>query len=391
MLLILQSIVVYGFMIWVMTYNANLVLKRGVIPQNFKQFITDKNLIVSILIFSFIASIRWGVGVDCNNYMANFYGMGIDDSSADKGEWGFVYLREFFRSLNLSHVPFFFSLALLQIGFLYYGLKNKPWMLLFFPLMLVLCGEYWMWMNGVRQSIVCCMFVYITFLVVEKKWLYAIVWIFLESLMHRSALVLLPLSLLCLYPKVLIPNRWIQLGIVVACYLAMGLSVTKSLAGLVDNALSLVGYEEGRQSHMIESIIEKTFGIRSFMLLFVNCIAIYFSTKMRDFYKSTHFNVMYNFYFIGVCAALVFRGNLGIERFLMYFTCFTPIILSCCAYYLYKQRSKRLNILCLCCLIGALSVRTMYEFYVATGEKVEYTLYKTIFTNKIPSGTYFLR
>lgn len=390
MLLILQSIIVYGFMIWAMTYNANRILKRGVVPQNFKQFITNKNLIIPILIFSFIASIRWGVGVDCNNYMANFYGWGIDDNSADKGEWGFVYLREFFRSLNLSHVPFFFSLALLEIGFLYYGLKNKPWMLLFFPLMLVLSGTYWSWMNGVRQSIVCCMFVYITFLVIEKKWLYAIGWIFLASFMHRSALVLLPLSLLCLYPKILLPNKWWQLGMVLISFLAMGMSVTDSLAGVVDNVLSLLGYEDGSQSRLIESMIEKTFGIRSFMLLFANCIAIYFSIKMRDFYESTHFNVMYNFYFIGVCAALVFRGNLGIERFLMYFTCFTPIILSCCAYYLYKHRNKKMNILCLCCLIGALTVRTMYEFYVASGEEMEYTLYKTIFTNKIPSGTYFL-
>ena len=214
----LQSILVYGFMIWVMTYNANRVLRRRFIPQNFKQFITDRNIIVPILIFCFFASIRWGVGKDCNSYMAGFYGLG-SESQVEKGEWVFVYLQTFFRWIHFSHVPFFFSLALLQIGFLYYGLKDKPWMLLFFPLMLVLCGDYWMWMNGVRQMIVCCMFVYIILLIVEKKWWSAIVWIFLASLMHRSAFALLPLSLLCLYPKLLIPNRWIQLGVVIACFL----------------------------------------------------------------------------------------------------------------------------------------------------------------------------
>lgn len=374
-----------------MTYNAIRVLKRRFIPQNFGQFITDKNIVIPILIFCFFASIRWGVGVDCNNYMANFYGYGIGGNQAEKGEWAFVYLMSFFQRLHFSHVPFFFSLALLQIGFLYYGLKEKTWMLLFFPLMLFLCGDYWMWMNGVRQSIVCCMFVYITLLSVNKRWWYAIAWIFVASLFHRSALVLLPLSLLCLYPKILIPNKWVQLGIVVVCYFSMGMSVTNSLARLVENVLVLVGYDEGSQIHLIDTVMEKTFGFRSFLLLGANCITIYFSTKMRDFYNSTHFNVMYNFYFIGVCAALVFYGNHGIERFLMYFTCFTPIMLACCAYYLYKHHRIGFNVICLCCLIGALAMRTMYEFYVVGGEGVEYTLYKTIFTNEIPSGSYFLQ
>lgn len=387
-MLILQSLLVYGFMIWVMTYNAKRVLKRRFIPQNFKQFITDKNILIPILIFSLVASIRWGVGVDCNSYMVGFYGYGLG-TQAEKGEWAFVYLQSFFQRLHLSHVPFFFSLALLQIGFLYYGLKEKPWALLFFPLMLVLCGEYWMWMNGVRQMIVCCMFVYITLLMVKKKWWYAIAWICLASFMHRSALVLLPLSLLCLYPKILIPNRWIQLGIVVVCFGAMGSSVSDSIGSLIENVLFIIGYEDGNQIHLIDTIMEKTFGFRSFLLLFANCITIYFSTKMCEFYNSKHFNVMYNFYFIGLCAALVFYGNHGIERFLMYFTFFTPIILSCCAYYLYKHQSKGFNVFCLCCLVGMLLMRTMYEFYVSSGEKKEYVLYKTILTNDIPSGTYF--
>lgn len=376
-------------MIWVLTYNANCVLKRRFVPVTFKQFIVDRNIVIPIFIFCLFSSVRWGVGVDCNNYMASFYGWGIDDSSADKGEWGFVYLRELFQTLHLSHVPFFFSLALLQIGFLYYGLKDKPWILLFIPLMLFLSGDYWRWMNGVRQCIVCCMFVYISHIVVKKKWRYAIAWIFVASLFHKSALVLLPISLLCLYPRILLPNKWFQLGIVVVCYLAMGMSITKSLSSLVESTLTVVGYEEGSQVHLIEIIMDKTFGLRSFLLLFANVITIYFSIKMRDFYRSSHFNVMYNFYFIGVCASLVFYGNHGIERILMYFTCFTPIILSGSAYYLYKHQRKEFNAFCLCCLIAALLMRTMYNFYMASRESVEYTLYKTIFTHEIPSGTYF--
>lgn len=389
-MLTLQSILVYGFMIWVMTYNANRILKRRFIPQSFIQFITDKNYVIPIIIFCFFASIRWGVGVDCNSYMEDFYDWGIDRREEGKGEWIFLYTREFFRGLHLSHVPFFFVLALMQIGFIYYGLRDKPWILFFFPLMLFLCGEYWMWMNGVRQSIVCCMFVYIINLQVNRKWILSIAWIIIACLMHRSALVLLPLSLFCLYPKILIPNRWIQISIVVACYVAMGLSVTDSLAELIEMTLALVGYEEGSQEHMIETIMDKKFGFRSFLLLFANCITIFFSTKMRDFYKSSHFNVMYNLYFIGVCAALVFYGNHGIERILMYLTCFTPIMLSCCAYYLYKHRRGGLKGFILISLIGTLLMRTLYDLYSARGNKDERIFYKTILTHKIPSSGSFL-
>ena len=56
MFAILQSILVYGIMVWVMTYNANRVLKRQFIPKDFRDFITDKNVLIPLMVFSFFAA-----------------------------------------------------------------------------------------------------------------------------------------------------------------------------------------------------------------------------------------------------------------------------------------------------------------------------------------------
>ena len=379
-MLVLQSILIYGLIIWIMTYNAARVLRRKFLPVNFRQFITDKNIIFPILVFCFFAAIRWQVGVDCNGYIMGFYDR-TEIASYIKKEWAFVYLQEFIRLISDSHIPFFFLLAFLQIFFVYYSFKDKPWILVFFASMLFLCGAYWTWMNAVRQSIVCSIFIYVVSLLSKKKWLTSILWVIIASFFHRSALILLPILVLFSYQKIIISNQALQLCIVIACYLLMGLNVTKSFTEIVDNALNIIGYDVGSQIHLIETIMEKSFGLRSFLVLSANMIIILFVNKMKSYYNSPHFNIMYNLYYFGVCSSLIFYGNHGIERFLMYFTCFTPIIMSSCAYYLYTHKNKLTNLLALIMLLIILSVRIFYDFYIASGLEVEYTLYKSILFN----------
>ena len=154
--------------------------------------------------------------------------------------------------------------------------------------------------------------------------------------------------------------------------------------------MNMIGYGDS-QEHMTETIIEKNFGFRSIMLLASNMIVIWNSPKLAMYYKSNHFNIMYNLYFFGVCLSLVFYGNHGIERFLMYFRCFTPVILSYCAYYFYKHKSDMSKLLAFVAIISLLTMRTLYEFYDAGNRPAEEcTLYKTIFFHNVPKGTYNL-
>ena len=111
---IIQSILVYGIMVWIMTYNAKRVFVRNFVPKTFNQFITDKNILVPLIVFSILAAIRWDVGVDCRSYIYGFY-EGPNDRLLSKGEILFHGIQDFFRYINLTHIPFFFTIAFIQI------------------------------------------------------------------------------------------------------------------------------------------------------------------------------------------------------------------------------------------------------------------------------------
>ena len=85
MLKVLLSILVYGVMVWVMTYNAKKILNRDYKRTTFLKFITDKNILAPLILFSFLAAIRWDVGVDCRSYFYGFY-RGATESELAKGE-----------------------------------------------------------------------------------------------------------------------------------------------------------------------------------------------------------------------------------------------------------------------------------------------------------------
>lgn len=380
----LFSIFVYGFIVFIMTYNAKKILDRSFVPTTFLQYITDRNILIPILVFCIFAAIRWGVGVDCNSYMSSYYDFD-EFKIREKEEYGYLFLVNFFHILGASHIPLFFSLALLQIGFIYYSFKDKPEILLFFPLMLFLSGDYWMWMNGMRQVIAFCIFVYVTYLLSKREYIWAAAYLLFASLFHHSVLFLIPVCVLFAVPKIYITNRYLQLGIVFGCYLLMGSAINGLLGSYIERNLTLEDNYIEDQLHLIDTVFDKTFGFRSYLLLLANCIAIYFSPKLQQYFNSPHFNILYNLYFIGVCLGLLFYGNHGLERISLYFTCAVPIILSCAAYYFYKH--SRLSIW-LYVMLFLLAARTGYDFYASSQIVNEAVLYKTIFDNPTPTSVF---
>ena len=377
MFTIVQSILVYGIMVWIMTYNAKRVLVRNFVPKTFKQFITDKNILVPLLVFSLVAAIRWDVGVDCRSYIFGFYN-GDNENAITKGEILFYGIQDIFKYINLSHVPFFFTIAFIQIAFIYYGIRKRPEVLCFFPLIFVLYGTYWSYMNGVRQSIACSIFIFTTLLLSEKKYIWATIWILIATLFHRSAYILLILGAIAYLTRKYFINRNIQLIIIAICYAMMGMSIGQGLGDIATEMLGFAGYEEGTQEHLLDTVFEINFGLRAYMMLLSNIIVVFFSNKIRNFYNSTHFNMMYNMYFVGLCAWLLFYGNHGIERISMYLTCFIPVILAYAGYFFYYNKKKSIYKISLYLIIALLSFRTLYDMYSSSISGWDTMNYKTI-------------
>ena len=380
MFAIIQSILIYGTMVWIMTYNAKRVSVRDFIPKTFNQFITDKNILVPLIVFSILAAIRWDVGVDCRSYIYDFY-EGPNYRLLSKGEILFYGIKDLFKYINLSHVSFFFTIAFIQIAFIYYGIRKRPEVLWFFPLMFVLYGTYWSYMNGVRQSIACSIFIFTTLVLRVKKIIKAAIWILIAALFHRSAYILFILGAIFYLTRNYYINRNIQLIILAICYAMMGMSVGDRLGEIATDMIGFVGYEEGSQEHLLETVFDINFGLRAFLMLLPNIIVIFFSKKIRKFYKSKHFNIMYNIYFVGLCAWLLFYGNHGIERISMYLTCFIPVILAYAGYFFYNNKRNSVYKISLYIILVLLSLRTVYDMYDSSKGAIDFTNYKTILFN----------
>ena len=265
MFLVIQSILVYGLMIWVMTYFGGIAYKKQY-PQgigrvdmyqnrkvSFSSLVTKSYYLIPIFVFCFFAAVRFRVGTDCESYKFIFYELGQFGTSlrAPDIELGFKYIAKFVYSITATHYLFLFILAFLQISFLYYAQRKSTYSLKFFGLVLILCGTYLSLMNGIRQNIVACIFVAIIPLILDKKkWIFYIFAVYLASLMHKSAYILYPIGILAYFCQYRIPNRYIQLVCIAVCFVLMDKMQITNLS----NYISIYGADAGYSDSAIEML-----------------------------------------------------------------------------------------------------------------------------------------
>ncbi len=351
--LIIQSIIVYGIIIWLMTYFGHIAYKRQY-PQGLGGTDTLKNkrisfltlfinsyYVIPIFVFCLFAAVRYRVGVDCESYKELFYQIHTFGSTQTREsiEFLYEYLCNVVSYLTGTHYLLLFVLAMLQIVLYYYGLKKHTYLLVFLSFALFFTNTYWSWMNGIRQNIAACAFVAVTPLIIKKKWINIALITFAAMLMHKSALIILPLSVLGYLLRNFAPNKYIQLGVLAMSFLFMNKfnNILSSISYLAAKA----GYDE-RNITVYTELEESTrnFGARMVLLYIVYVICIFYYERMRKYFNSKEFNLWYNLHFIGICLTVVFYNNFTITRVLYYLVIFTPIIISHLLFYLYNNKKK---------------------------------------------------
>lgn len=351
--LIIQSIIVYGIIIWLMTYFGHIAYKWQY-PQGYGGIDTFKNkrisfltlfiksyYVIPIFVFCLFAAVRYRVGVDCESYKELFYVIQKFGSlqTRESIEFLYKYLCNVVGYLTGTHYLLLFVLAMLQIVLYYYGLKKHTYLLVFLSFALFFTNTYWSWMNGIRQNIAACAFVAVTPLIIKKKWINIALITFAAMLMHKSALIILPLSVLGYLLRNFAPNKYIQLGVLAMSFLFMNKfnNILSSISYLAAKA----GYNE-RSITIYTELEESTrnFGARMVLLYIVYVICIFYYERMRKYFNSKEFNLWYNLHFIGICLTVVFYNNFTITRVLYYLVIFTPIIISHLLFYLYNNKKK---------------------------------------------------
>ena len=392
MLLFIQSIIVYGLMIWVMTYFGNIAYKRqypqgyGGIDMSRKKMmpfitpLTKSYFLIPILVFCFFAAVRYNVGVDCEHYKSIFYDLGQFgiSLSAQNIEKGFILLSKSVYGITGSHYLLLFILAFLQISLLYYAQRKNTYTLKYFGLVLILSGTFFSLMNGIRQNIVACAFVALLPLVLEKKkWLWYVLGVYLATYMHKTAFLLYPLGVVAYFLQYRIPNKYIQLGIIAVCFILMDKIQLTGIADIFSTYGADVGYDDRAiEIYSNTDAMTKAYGFRSLLLLSTYIITICYSDKMKKFFNSKIFNIQYNLFFIGICLFLLFYNDFVMNRLLYYLNIFIPLMISYCMFYLWNTKSMN-SVIIFRFILLILVMHLSYELYVCMQMTPnEYSLYK---------------
>lgn len=313
-------------------------------------------IILSILLFSIVAALRYNTGVDHLSYLEDYNFIRQGYPPHHDYEKLFAYFISYFAKSNVHYSIFFGLCAMLQISFTYSFFRDKKELLPYVGLYIMTGPLFLEWMNGIRQSIVCCLFLLMITLAVNRKFVFYIVIALISSLIHKSALLLIPLYFISYLPIKMFYNKWYLLFILVLCIILgvtpFWISEMSNFQLLVEQ-LGYVDYSENFNNIISsENFRQTSFGPGRILLLTLSLYLIYLSPKVLIYYNNKAINASFVLFFIGQCLYNLFINTSHILlRPISYFTIFTVVILPATLYYLKRvnQKSRYKILLLLSC------------------------------------------
>jgi hypothetical protein len=333
-----QSFIVYGLF-------ATILWKLGVESAKRESVLSStgketpfwvKEIVMAILLFALVSGIRWQVGVDHLNYLAFYENLRNGGEFRSSGlEIGFDYITKLFADLGL-HFTFYFAFwAFLQIFFIYYAVRNERYLLPFLGIVIVMGPEYLSWMNGIRQMLAACMFIYSIQFIQNKSVIKYFLTLFLAFLIHKSAILLLIFYFIP--QKNYFYNRYFNLLLLFICVI-IGLNPywIQTLT-FFENALVTIGYEAYSENLdvFIDERREMVFGPRRIAVLLLNVFTIWYAPILKKVFKNTNYLTYFNFAFLGSLFYNLFANTSHLFlRPVSYFTIFLALTTSYLLYYL---------------------------------------------------------
>lgn len=371
-----ESFVVYLSLFVVMLLCSIYAAKREPIYQSYSgDYVKNNNflqpeIILLIAVFTFVFGCRWNVGVDYPHYYHSYIN---GYQFVDRIEPLFKNVAQLLYN-NGFHYAWFFSVwAFVDIFLIYYALRDYRFILPFFTFFFIF-GFYWMsMMNVIRQQIAACIFLVSIYFIENKKAIPYYLCVLLAYLFHKSALLLI-----VIYPILRFRDDWfknipLQLLFYLLCvFLSNRMSdivvwIERPFRWFTDT----FEYEQyGYNVLNIDSLNDKTrFGRNTGLGVYAGIIKtlpiILMSKKLKKYYNSKFFNIVYTLWFIVVTIGMVLNDSIVLYRPFVYFVNITPIIQAFFCYYCF--RSKQLLFQIVSALIMLLQM-VLFVNYVSYGE-----------------------
>lgn len=382
----IQSFIVYGLF-------AFLLWKLGKIAATREQiyFAAGKEKVpfwtweiwFALLLFAIISGIRWQVGVDHLNYLEGYErvqkGLTFNKYGYSE-EPGFELITKIFAFFDV-HFTFYFGFwAFIQLSFIYYAVKHERYLLPFIGILIIWGPHYLSWMNGIRQMVAACMFVFAVKYIKDRKLLPYVITILLAATIHRSAIVLLIFYFIP--QKDYFRNRILNMGLLVATvFIGMNPAWLQSVE-FVEQLLAFIGYERYSEQLdlMVEYRREMNFGPRRLSVLALYGLNIWFAPRLKEFFSETNYLIYFNFMFVGALLYNLFANTSHIFlRPVSYFTIFSILTTAYLLYYLKPEKKNIVTLRFAIVFIVAISYLTFSIFSESISSGIDYTNYKFFF------------
>lgn len=348
----------------------------------------DKYLVWFVVFFAVIGALRWNVGSDSISYSVMFSRVKPDFSESKEMIWKIFV--DTFQQMGLHWSLGMGICALVQILFITLALKPYRWLLVFVPFALF-GGRYWLdCMGAIRQMIVACGFLWACRFISEKKLFAYILFILIGSMIHQSALLLVPFYFFIDRLR-LTDKRTVLIAVLLGCVIAGQTPAFKGLAGYAEMIAGATNYDD--KAEEISELLTSgqtdealSFGLMMMSYLLIPIFIIWFGRDLEEKYgdQIPCFNIWFNMAYIYACGYfLVCNISHYFIRPVMYFSLFQMVMAAMTLRYLwleYKRYGlKQVAALAFCCVIA---VNTVWDVYKSSGKPFESTTYKLFFFHK---------
>jgi hypothetical protein len=311
---------------------------------------------------------RYDVGTDHLGYLFSYIEGSVGENL--RMEPLFRWISKICYDLNIHPIIYFAIWAFIQITFFLLAFKNERYL---FPLLITFLFfnlSFTFWMNGIRQALAMCIWLYSITFIVEKKFWHYIIWGIIAFLFHRSALILFVFYPLLRNGKDYFKSIPLQLILFVSVFIIKNVFEVFILQfePIIEQFQTILGgeselYRDYTMDNMLDernNEVEGT-GLAYMFRILVWVIIILYSRKLKSYYNSKKFNIIYFFFFFSLLSFYIFpNGIVALRRPFSYFPVFQTIMLAYFVYYLFRSNSFRFNRL----LAYALIIAFIGVFYL---------------------------
>ena len=386
-MLLIQSIIVYSLFAYLLYRNAQLAINDYPLKGQYKNMYSlPKHYWTCIFIFCLISGIRWNVGADHLAYMWDYnqsiQGVALERTSRSY-ETGYLFLTKVFSSMGLHYSIYFAALAFLEFFFIMLAVRNRREIVPYMMVVMILGTYYLSWMNGIRQMIAACAFVWGAQFIPQKNWKMYLVFLIWAYLWHHSSLMLAPVFLLCL-DKTVWDNKWLNFVILGICFTLGQTPTWINIMSRFSGLLTFMGYEH--YTNMMGELLDQSeftshgFGPRMIIVFISYLFIIYYYPKTRKYFNDINLDVYFKLAFIGICGFYLFDST-GVEfrRPVQYFEIFTLPVLGYTLYYLKHHPTFTLQYLILLTATSSFVFLQCYADFNSPVESRVASLYQFFF------------